>query len=78
MATEPTPTAKIMKDVSIVFRVFPHSDYSPFGPGKKCVIHADLWNKRGVVTFSVKLCDKTFAIRDIPLDAEPESCWRSH
>ena len=84
MAREPTPTAKIMKDVSITCRVFPHSDHSPFGPGKKCVIHVQLPYKKDA-TFRdsdlpsfVRRCEKTFAIRDIPLDAEPESCWRSH
>ena len=80
-ATEPTPTAKIMKDVSILFRVFPHSDYSPFGPGKKCVIHAELW-KRGAFFWDpnlpdfVRRCEKTFKIHDIPLDAEPTNTWR--
>ena len=82
-ATEPTPTAKIMKDVSILFRVFPHSDYSPFGPGKKCVIHAELW-KRGAFFWDpnlpdfVRRCEKTFKIHDIPLDAEPTNNWRHH
>ena len=80
-ATEPTPTAKIMKDVSIEFRVFPHSDYSPFGPGKKCVTHAELW-KRGAffrdpnLPDFVRRCEKTFKIHDIPLDAEPTNTWR--
>ena len=83
-ATEPTPTAKIMKDVTIVCRVFPHSYFSPFGPGKKCLIIAELWSPMWGVWFrdmrapcGVR-CEKVFAINDIPLDAEATSMFLRH
>ena len=82
-ATEPTPTAKIMKDVSVLWRVFRHSDFSPYGPGRKVLIHVEL--RFGGATFMdprdpsfVRRGDKTFAIHDIPLDAEPTNNWRHH
>ena len=91
-AREPTPTAKIMKNVRVSWRVFPHSVHSPFGPGKKCVIHAEVsrgctfrdrlrsgfpWTEENIPDF-VRRREKTFAIRDIPLDAEPTCRWCTH
>ena len=80
-ATEPTPTAKIMKDVSVLWRVFRHSDFSPYGPGRKVLIHVEL--RFGGATFRdprdpsfVRRCEKVFAINDIPLDAEPAGYWQ--
>ena len=76
MATEPTPSAKIMKAVRIVIRrVFPHSDFSPFGPGKKCVIHVELRFLGATLFRDPRAREKTFAIKDIPLDLEPTSFW---
>ena len=97
-ATEPSPTAKLMKNVCLKWRVFPHSDHSLFGPGKKCVIHAEVCPGTRGCTFRdrlrsgfpwtslfeenlpdfVRRREKTFAIRDIPLDAEPTCRWCTH
>jgi len=80
-ATEPTPTAKIMKDVSVSWRVFCHSESSPYGPSREVWVNVQL-PFRGA-TFrdpsdpdKDRWCSKTFAIRDIPLDAEPTFKWR--
>ena len=70
-AREPTPTAKIMKNVRVSWRVFPHSVHSPFGPGKKCVITVKELGRRVWM-------HQTFAISDIPLDAEPTYDFQLH
>ena len=83
-ATEPTPTAKIMKDVSIMCRVFSDSYFSPYGPGKKCLIIAELWSPMWGAWFRDMRepcggrCEKVFAINDIPLDAEATNWFLRH
>ena len=75
-ALEPTPSAKIMKDVSILWCVLTQSGGWPYGPGRRGLIHAVL-PFRGAVFFRkmdpdfVRRYNKIFAISDIPLDAEP-------
>ena len=77
-ALEPTPSAKIMKDVSILWSVNPHSRGWPYGPGRRGLIQAVL-PFRGAVVFRVidpyfgreNHMNRIFTISDIPLDAEP-------
>ena len=84
-AREPTPTAKIMKNVRVTWRVFPH-DNSIFqriwGPDNKCLISAEVCQTMD--TFRRRFrgpgrcCQMVFRIRDIPLDAEPTDDFQFH
>ena len=81
-AREPTPTAKIMKNVRVSWRVFPHYERSIWGPGKKCLISAEVCQTmdtfRRPYRGPGRCCQMVFRIRDIPLDAEPTDDFEFH
>ena len=80
-AREPTPTAKIMKNVHVSWRVFPHDNRSVWGPGKKCLISADVCQTMDTFRppgWPLGICQLVFCIRDIPLDAEPTYDFQFH
>ena len=92
-ALEPTPTAKIMKDVTVLWRVFPHSDFSPYGPG--IIVFLNVVLRVGCATFREfndpsdpsdpsingfwrRRREMVIAINDVPLDTEPVGHWQCH
>ena len=79
-AREPTPTAKIMKNVYIIWQVFPQplyvSNICPYGPDRKVRIQVGVYGDMFRNPPFVDRCERVFTIYDIPLDAEPVGYWQ--